>query len=103
MTIIRVTTKVLVISAWPQNLAEGVTVGRLCGESAALGCCVPRIESRVTWHMMATIQETLSGLTRAEQAQPIECGKRMTTTDAEIVQAACNLHHEIRDAFGGQT
>jgi hypothetical protein len=27
----------------------------------------------------------------------------MTTTHAEIVQAAGNLHHEIRDAFGGQT
>src|SRR4029453_17892996 len=46
------------------------------------------------------IQKTLAGLTRAEQAQHIECGKRMTTTHAEIVQAAGNLHHEIRDAFG---
>lgn len=27
----------------------------------------------------------------------------MTTTHAEIVQAARNLHHEIREAFRGQT
>jgi len=26
----------------------------------------------------------------------------MTTRNAEIVQAACNLHHAIRDAFFGE-
>ena len=26
----------------------------------------------------------------------------MTTSNAEIVQAACNLHHAIRDAFFGE-
>ena len=51
----------------------------------------------------AAIHETLSGLTRAEQAQHIECGERVTTTHAEIVQAARNLHHEIRGALDGQT
>src|SRR4029434_3304156 len=48
-------------------------------------------------------EKTLSGVTRAEQAQHIECGERVTTTHAEIVQAARNLHHEIRGALGGQT
>jgi hypothetical protein len=50
----------------------------------------------------ALAQETLSGLTRAEQAQHIECGERVPTTDAEIVQATGNLHDEIRKALCGQ-
>src|SRR5262245_692905 len=53
--------------------------------------------------MTAPLHETLSGLTRAEQAQHIECGERVTTTHAEIVQAARNLHDEIRAALCSQT
>ena len=43
-----------------------------------------------------TRYKTLSGLTRVDQAHHIECGKRVTTTHAEIVQAARNLHDEIQ-------
>ena len=32
----------------------------------------------------------------------MECGERVTTTDAEIVQAARNLHDQIRHAVFGQ-
>ncbi len=32
----------------------------------------------------------------------MECGERVTTTDAEIVQAARNLQDQIRHAVGGQ-
>jgi len=42
------------------------------------------------------------GLTRADQAQHIECGERVTTTDAEIVQSASNLHNQISNALCGQ-
>src|SRR5712692_7774413 len=50
----------------------------------------------------AAAQKTLSGLTRADQAQQIECGELVTTTDAEIVQAARNLHDPIRNVGFGQ-
>ena len=46
---------------------------------------------------------TLSDLTRAEYAQGIECEQRVTTTDAEIVQATRNLHDQIRDTVCRQT
>src|SRR5713226_6567804 len=52
---------------------------------------------------MTMIYETLSGLTRVDQAQHIECGERMTTTHAEIMQAARNLHDHIRNTSFGQT
>src|SRR5207249_1510959 len=41
-------------------------------------------------------------LTRADQAQHIECGEQVTTTDAEIVQSASNLHDQISHAICGQ-
>src|SRR5712692_304633 len=50
----------------------------------------------------AAAQKTLSGLTRTDQAQHIECGERVTTTDTEIVQAARNLHDQIRHVGFGQ-
>jgi hypothetical protein len=53
--------------------------------------------------MQGSLPETLSGLTRADEASHIECGQRMTTTHAEIVQAARNLHDQIREAVFGQT
>ena len=51
----------------------------------------------------AGIHETLSGLTRVEQVQHIESRERVTTTHAEIMQAARNLHDEIRAALCRQT
>src|SRR5438132_2053717 len=60
-------------------------------------------EKRIAvWASYPEEQETLSDLTRADQAQHIECGERVTTTHTEIVQAARNLHHEISDTRGGQ-
>ena len=49
-----------------------------------------------------TRYKTLSGLTRVDQTHHIECGKRVTTTHAEIVQAAAISMTRSRDALCGQ-
>jgi hypothetical protein len=41
-------------------------------------------------------------LTTAEEAQHIEYRQRVTTTDAKIVSATSNLHHEVRTPLGGE-